>query len=46
MSTTLLSFNTPDFTCGRGYHFLSNNPVSDEEVRRAYAEVLEKMREN
>ena len=32
--------HTPDFTCGRGYHFLTNNPVSDEEVRRAYAKVV------
>lgn len=38
--------NTPDFTCGRGYHFLGNSRISDEEVRRAYAEVLQKMREN
>lgn len=36
--------HTSDFTCGRGYHFLTNNPVSDEEVRKAYATVLEKMR--
>ena len=34
--------NTPDFTCGRGYHFLTSNPVSDEEVRRAYATVIVK----
>ena len=34
--------NTPDFTCGRGYHFLTAEPVSDEEVRRAYAKVLQK----
>ena len=32
--------HTPDFTCGRGYHFLTNNPVSDGEVRRAYAKVV------
>lgn len=32
--------HTPDFTCGRGYHFLTKNPVSDEEVRRAYAKVV------
>ena len=32
--------HTPDFTCGRGYHFLSKNPMSDEEVRRAYAKVV------
>ena len=38
--------HTSDFTCGRGYHFLTNKPVSDEEVRRAYAEVLQKMKEN
>lgn len=37
--------HTPDFTCGRGYHFI-NKPVSDEEVRRAYATVLQKMEEN
>ena len=37
--------NTPDFTCGRGRHFLTSSPVSDEEVRRAYAEVLQKMKE-
>ena len=35
---------TSDFTCGRGYHFLTNR-VSDEEVRRAYATVLAKMKE-
>ena len=32
--------HTSDFTCGRGYHFLSDSPVSDEEVRRAYAKVV------
>jgi len=32
--------HTPDFTCGRGYHFLTKTPVSDEEVRRAYAKVV------
>lgn len=37
--------NISDFTCGRGYHFLSSQRVSGEEVRRAYAEVLRKMRE-
>ena len=37
--------HTPDFTCGRGYHFITN-PVSDEEVRRAYTTVLQKMKEN
>ena len=37
---------TPDFTCGRGYHFLTHSRISDEEVRRAYAEVLQKMEEN
>ena len=34
---------TPDFTCGRGYHFLPDNTdmrVSDEEVRRAYSKVV------
>ena len=36
--------NTPDFTCGRGHHFLTTEPVSDEEVRRAYAKVLRKMK--
>lgn len=36
--------HTPDFTCGRGCHFI-NKPVSDEEVRRAYATVLQKMKE-
>ena len=34
--------NTSDFTCGRGYHFLTAEPVSDEEVRRAYAKVKKK----
>ena len=34
--------NTPDFTCGRGYHFLTTEPVSDEEVRRAYAKVCKR----
>ena len=38
--------NTPDFTCGRGYHFLSDSRVSDEEVRRAYVKVLQKIEEN
>jgi len=38
--------NTPDFTCGRGYHFLGSSPISDEEVRRAYATVLQKIEEN
>ena len=37
--------HTPDFTCGRGYHFITK-PVSDEEVRRAYATVLQNMKEN
>ena len=37
--------NAPNFTCGRGYHFITN-PVSDEEVRRAYTIVLQKMKEN
>ena len=34
--------HTPEFTCGRGKHFLSlpHNRVSDEEVRRAYAKVM------
>lgn len=36
--------HTPDFTCGRGCHFFTNKPVSDEEVRRAYAEVLQRMK--
>lgn len=35
--------NTPDFTCGRGYHFL-HDYISNEEVRRAYFAVLQKMR--
>lgn len=35
-----------DFTCGNGTQFLSEkHPVPDEEVRRAYAEVLQKMKE-
>lgn len=38
--------NTPDFTCGRGYHFTSTNPISDEEVRRAYIKVRQKMEED
>ena len=38
--STKCLLHTPDFTCGRGYHFLSKNPVSDEEVRRAYAKVV------
>lgn len=37
--------NEHDFTCGRGRHFLTSSPVSDEEVRRAYTTVLQKMRE-
>ena len=37
--------HTPDFTCGRGYSFLTNSPVSDEEVRRAYAAVIAKLKE-
>lgn len=36
---------TPDFTCGRGCHFLSYNPVSDEEVRKAYFTVLKRKNE-
>ena len=44
-SCTGCPLHTPDFTCGRGYHFLSYNRISDEEVRRAYAKVLQKMRE-
>ena len=36
--------NTPDFTCGRGYHFL-HDYISNEEVRRAYAAVLAKMKD-
>lgn len=32
--------NTSDFTCGRGRHFFTDNPVPDEEVRRAYAKVV------
>lgn len=38
--------DTPDFTCGRGYHFLTHSRISDEEVRRAYVEVRQKMEEN
>lgn len=35
-----------DFTCGNGTYFLSEmHPMPDEEVRRAYAEVLKKMQE-
>lgn len=34
--------NTPDFTCGRGYHFLTHSRISNEEVRRAYAEVCKR----
>lgn len=35
--------NTHDFTCGRGYYFTTtDSPVPDEEVRRAYAEVMKK----
>ena len=44
-SCTGCPLHTPDFTCGRGYHFITKNPISDEEVRRAYAEVLQKMKE-
>ena len=33
---------TDDFACGRGYSFTGITPVSDEEVRRAYAEVMKK----
>ena len=37
------ALNTDDFTCGRGYYFTTpDSPVSDEEVRRAYAEVMKK----
>lgn len=36
---------TPDFTCGRGFHFLSYSPVSDEEVRKAYFTVLKNKKE-
>ena len=45
-SCTCCPLDTPDFTCGRGYHFISANPISDEEVRRAYVEVRQKMEEN
>ena len=35
--------NTDDFTCGRGYYFTTTDGrVSDEEVRRAYAEDMKK----
>ena len=38
--------NTYGFTCGRGSHFTTaRNPVSDEEVRKAYTTVLQKMKE-
>lgn len=37
--------HTPDFTCGRGKYFLYDS-MSDEEVRRAYAAVLAKMKES
>lgn len=43
---TRCPLHTPDFTCGRGYHFLTKSRVSDEEIRRAYATVLQKMEEN
>ncbi len=33
--------HTSEFTCGRGYHFATKNPISNEEVRRAYAKVLQ-----
>lgn len=33
--------HTSEFTCGRGYHFMTKNPISNEEVRRAYAKVLQ-----
>jgi len=36
------ALSTDDFTCGRGYDFTGMSPVSDEEVRRAYAEVMKK----
>lgn len=37
------ALNTDDFTCGRGYYFTTiDGRVSDEEVRRAYAEVMKK----
>lgn len=36
---------TPDFTCGRGKYFLYDS-MSNEEVRRAYATVIAKMKEN
>ena len=36
--------HTPDFTCGRGKYFLYDS-MSNEEVRRAYAIVLAKMKE-
>ena len=39
-SCTVCPLHTSDFTCGRGYHFMTENPVSDEEVRRAYAKVV------
>lgn len=36
---------TPDFTCGRGKHFL-HDCVSDEEIRRAYVAAIVKMKES
>lgn len=37
---------TYGFTCGRGSYFINTrNPVSDEEVRKAYTTVLQKMKE-
>ena len=44
-SCTGCPLHTSNFTCGRGYHFLNENCVSDEEVRKAYTTVLQKMRE-
>ena len=44
-SCSVCPLYTSDFTCGRGHHFLTSSPISDEEVRRAYATVLAKMKE-
>jgi len=44
-SCSVCPLHTLDFTCGRGYSFLTDDRVSNEEVRRAYAIVLAKMKE-
>jgi hypothetical protein len=35
-SCTDCPLHTPEFSCGRGHHFISEHPVSDDEVKRAY----------